>query len=138
MEFRELSLDDFDQIAKLQRAYKTSIGESIPKKDGLERLKGAMEKGYIRFFGCLDGETLIGSVSITRAFSTFNYEELGLVEDIYVVSSYRHKGIARGLINYLTEQKICPALGLFCGDENVEIFHSLGFTFPIENTLLKI
>ncbi|MBO5526262.1 MAG: GNAT family N-acetyltransferase [Clostridia bacterium] len=138
MEFRELTVSDFDQIVKLQRAYKISIGEAIPTAQGLSCLKEKFANHEIRFFGAFDGELLIGICSIVKMFSTFRYEYLGMIDDLYILTSYRRRGIAKQFIDYIFKNEDCSTLGIFCSDENASVIKNIGFTFPIENTLLKI
>lgn len=137
MNFRVLTIDDFDQIAVMEKNYKTSIGEARPSQDGLACLKQAIEHEEIKFYGAEDNGKIIGICSIVKIYSTFRFEYLGMLEDFYVQITYRKKGIAKQLIDFAWKASRCRTLGVFCGDENIEILHKLGFTFPIENCLLK-
>ena len=50
----------------------------------MKRLKDAISKGEILFFGAWEGDALVGCCSITVGFSTFDYMPSGKFEDFFI------------------------------------------------------
>ena len=59
--FVEISPERFGELAALHRAYKAEIGEDAPAQADMESLNAALAAGRIRFFGCDENGTLVGS-----------------------------------------------------------------------------
>lgn len=100
MDYRKLDGSHMNQLWELQKAYKAEIGEEEPGEQERARLKTAIENVQITFYGAWAGTTLIGCCSITVGFLTFDYSQSGVFEDFYIQPQYRHKGIARQLVQY--------------------------------------
>ena len=135
MDFHRVSISQIDQLWKLQKAYKAEIEENDPSEQDRNQLISAIEKGQIVFFGAFDGASLIGCCSVTVGFSTFDYAPIGVFEDFYIRPEYRHKGIARELVQYAYRESGVSSMTVGCAGCDVEIYESLGFRIPLGNLL---
>ena len=135
MEYSRIEVSQADALWELQKAYKAEIEEDMPTEQDLSRLKEAMEEKRILFYGAWDETTLTGCCSVTIGFSTFNYAASGVFEDFYIRPEYRHKGIARKLVNYAWKDSGVESLTVGCADCDVEMYQSLGFTIRLGNLL---
>ena len=135
MEYSRIAVSQVDALWELQKAYKAEIGEDMPTEQHLNRLKDAMGKNCILFYGAWDGTILIGCCSITIGFSTFNYASSGVFEDFYIRPEYRHKGIARELVKYARKDSGVSSLTVGCADCDVKMYQSLGFLIRLGNLL---
>lgn len=135
MEFVEIKPEMFEQLEKLQIAYKKAIGEDAPSQAELDRLKQAIERGDIHFYGCVCENVLVASCSICITYSTFNYERAGLFEDFYIEPSFRHKGIARKLVDFAYKQSGVGSLVVGCADCDVEMYRAIGFGISLGNMM---
>ena len=135
MDYRRISASRAEELWKLQRLYKAEIGEDEPGEAEKERLIKAIEAGSILFFGAFDREPLIGCCSVTAGFSTFNYMPCGVFEDFYIRPEYRHKGIARRLVQFARRESGVSSLTVGCADCDVQMYRSLGFSVLIGNLL---
>ena len=120
---------------ELQKLYKAEIGEEEPGAGCMERLKAAIQKDMIRFFGAWEDDDLIGCCSVTAGFSTFDYMPCGVFEDFYILPEYRHSGIARKLVQFAYRESGVSSLTVGCADCDVPMYTSLGFKIPLGNLL---
>ena len=135
MDYKRISASQIDQLWELQKAYKEEIEEDAPCEQDKNKLFSAVEKNHILFFGAFDGADLIGCCSVAVGFSTFNYASSGVFEDFYIRPEYRHKGIARTLVQYAYRESGVRSLTVGCADCDVEMYRSLGFRIPLGNLL---
>lgn len=135
MNFIPITTDDFEELAVLQKAYKTEIGESLPTDGELESLKKAIQKEQIHFYGCKWDGTLIACCSVCYTYSTFHYGKSGVFEDFYIQPEYRHQGIARKLVAFAYEQSGVGSLTVGCADCDMPMYQSIGFRIPLGNML---
>ena len=135
MEYSRIAVSQADALWELQKAYKAEIEEDISTEQDLNRLKEAMEEKRILFYGAWDETTLTGCCSVTIGFSTFNYATSGVFEDFYIRPEYRHKGIARKLVNYAWKGSGVESLTVGCADCDEEMYQSLGFSMRLGNLL---
>lgn len=119
----------------MQKRYKAEIGEDTPTEEDFESLKSAIENEHIIFYGCIYEEKLVACCSVSLTYSTFNYEKSGVFEGFYIVPEYRHKGIARKLVDYAYMQSEVSSLTVGCADCDVEMYRKLGFSIPLGNML---
>lgn len=77
---------------ELKKQYKAEIGEDILNDISKKRLKDAISKGEILFFGAWEGDALVGCYSITVGFSTFDYMPSGIFEDFFIRSGGQPAG----------------------------------------------
>ena len=135
MDYRRISASRMEMLWELQKLYKQEIGEEEPGEAEKERLIQAIEAGSILFFGAFDHHALIGCCSVTVGFSTFNYRASGVLEDFYILPEYRHKGIARQLVQFARQESGVSSLTVGCADCDIPMYKSLGFSIPIGNLL---
>lgn len=135
MELMIVTTENFEQLERLQIAYKAEIGEETPTEKELANLKQAIEQGIIHFYGCVcDGE-LVACCSVCFTYSTFNYEKAGVFEDFYIKPEYRHRGIARKMVAYAYEKSGVASMTVGCADCDLEMYQALGFGIPLGNML---
>ncbi len=135
MDYKIIGEADRQALVLLHRNYKSEIGEDAPTEENIECLFAAMDDKSIIFYGGYDGGTLIACCSITRGFSTFNYSASGVLEDFYILPEYRHKGIARKLIQYAFIQSGVGSLTVGCADCDKQMYQAIGFCVPLGNLL---
>ena len=135
MEYKRIDVSQTAQLWELQKAYKAAVHEEAPAAEDYDRLRIAVEKGQILFYGAWDDGVLAGCCSVTVGFSTFNYQPSGVFEDFYIVPEYRHRGIARALVQYAYRESGVGSLTVGCADCDVEMYRALGFSVPLGNLL---
>lgn len=135
MEYRRIEASQVEALWKLQLLYKAEIGEDEPDSAGKERLAEAMDDGRILFFGAFEEESLVGCCSVTVGFSTFLYGPSGTFEDFYILPAYRHRGVARQLVDYAVRESGVSTLTVGCADCDVPLYQSLGFRLVLGNLL---
>ena len=134
-QYRLTTAEDFPALSALHRAYKEAIGEAAPTQDELSRLRGAMDRGDILFFGCETEGSLAGICSVTRGFSTYDYRPSGVLEDFYIRPEFRHRGIARRLVCFAREKSGVSSLTVGCAPCDRGMYEAIGFRVPL-GTLL--
>ena len=135
MTYYKLSEKDMAALWPLQCAYKREIGEELPGEEELARLTAAIQEGKILFFGCREGDELIACCSVTPGFSTFDYRPSGVFEDFFIVPAWRHRGIARELVQFARRESGVSTLSVGAADCDVELYRALGFSIPLGNLL---
>ena len=135
MELRRLEFKDIFDLWELQKRYKAEIGEDEPDEGGRIALADAIAHHKILFFGAFDGAKLVGCCSVSVVFSTFNYLPGGVFEDFYILPDYRHKGIARSLVNFAYRESGVSSMTVGCADCDLPTYRALGFTIPLGNLL---
>ena len=135
MDYRQISVSQITSLWELQKLYKREIGEDEPDSAGKDRLAEAIKTGLIQFFGAFDHKALIGCCSITVGFSTFNYRPSGVFEDFYIRPEYRHRGIARQLVQFARQESGVFSLTVGCADCDRKMYESLGFSIPLGSLL---
>ena len=135
MDYRRLTDSDMDMLWELQRAYKAEIEENKPAERDKERLKDAVNRNLIQFYGAWDEGILAGVCSVTVGFSTFQYAASGVFEDFYIRPPYRHKGIARELVKFARAESGVSSLTVGCADCDMPMYESLGFSVRLGNLL---
>ena len=135
MDYRRIPVSQIAQLWELQQAYKAEIGEPAPTEQDRVRLTEAMEREQIVFYGAWDGEVLIGCCSVTVGFSTFLYAPSGVFEDFYLRPAYRHKGVARSLVELARAGSGVRTLTVGCADCDAPMYRALGFSVPLGNLL---
>lgn len=135
MDCKRIESSQLDALWGLQRLYKAEIGEDTPPNEGKARLEVAMDANRILFYGVWEGRKLIGCCSITTGFSTYDYKPCGVFEDFYILPDYRHKGIARQLVQFAYRDSGVSSLTVGCADCDVKMYQALGFSIPLGNLL---
>ncbi len=119
----------------LHTAYKAAIREDAPTQQDYERLALAIAQERILFYGAWDENALVGCCSVTVGFSTFNYRPGGVFEDFYIIPEYRHRGIARALVQFAYRESGVGSMTVGCADCDLKMYQALGFTVPLGNLL---
>lgn len=135
MKFIKITTNKFDELKILQTKYKSEIGEEEPTYENFLNLKRAISDENIHFFGCICNDNLVACCSISVIFSTFNYEQGGILEDFFIIKEYRHKGIAKQLIKFAYKESKISSLIVGSADCDVNMYKSLGFKILIGNML---
>ena len=130
-----VTASQMDALWELQTAYKAEIGEEAPTYGNYDRLKDAIETGKIRFYAAWDDDLAVGCCSVTVGFSTFLYAESGVFEDFYIRPLYRHRGIARKLVEFARAESGVSTLTVGCAPSDVPMYRSLGFSIPLGKLL---
>lgn len=133
MQYIRINEDNMAELKMLQLGYKEEIGEGRPTDENFDSLCNAVSEERILFYGCMKDGKLIACCSITPAYSTFNYQTGGVFEDFYIVPEYRHKGIARRLVEFACRESGVRSLTVGCADCDIKMYQSLGFTIPLGN-----
>ncbi len=135
MEYKRIDKSQIEALWELQILYKSEIGENEPQDEEKVRLTKAIVENRIVFFGAFVEDVLVGSCSITVGFSTFDYLPCGVFEDFYIHPDYRHKGIARHLVQYAYRKGGISSMTVGCADCDIKMYHALGFSIPLGNLL---
>ena len=138
MNYEKFSISDFPQLIGLEQCYKASIGEPALNEAQINALRTAIEGGKIEFFVAKDDSNIVAMCSVCITFSTFSCSTSGVFEDFFIVPTYRSKGIARGLTNYVFDTlhaRNVTSLWVGCADVDLEMYKSLGFDIPLGNLL---
>ena len=135
MEYRRISASLLSQLWELQIAYKDEIGEAAPTAQDRAHLLTAIEQNQIVFYGAWDGEKLVGCCSVTVGFSTFLYAPSGVFEDFYIRPEFRHRGIAKALVQLARTDSGVSSLTVGCADCDLPMYQALGFSIPLGNLL---
>ena len=135
MDYRRISASQMEALWELQKLYKAEIGEEEPDSAGKERLSEAVKADRILFFGAFEDRTMIACCSVTVGFSTYSYRPSGVFEDFYILPEYRHRGIARQLVQFAYRKSGVSSLTVGCADCDVQMYQSLGFSVALGNLL---
>ena len=136
MEFVNIGPDRFEELMRLHEAYKVEIGEDMPSQRDMENLKQALLNGNIRFFGCICDGKLVACCSVCRVFSTFNYAFAGVFEDFFIKPQWRHRGIARKLVEFAYTESGVRSMTVGCADCDEAMYRALGFDVKLGNMLV--
>ena len=135
MEYKKIDASQIDSLWELQKQYKAEIGEDAPEDAAKERLARAIGEGRILFYGAWDGDSLVGCCSVTVGFSTFDYLPSGVFEDFFIRPGFRHKGIARQLVQFAYQSSAVSSMSVGCADCDMPMYQALGFSIPLGNLL---
>lgn len=138
MDINRLDNNDVNKLRKLLDEYKKSIGEEQLTDEAFNRLKEAVKEDKITFYVAKDKENIIAMCSITIGFSTFNCSPKGIFEDFYIEPSYRGKGIASKLTQFVfseMESQGVKSVWVGCSDIDVDMYKHLGFEIELGNLL---
>lgn len=138
MDFVLITTERFDDLKKLQAAYKNEIGEDSPSESDFESLRKAIEQKKIYFYGCVCDGKLVACCSVCLTYSTFNYDAAGVFEDFYIQPAYRHREIARKLVAFAYENSKVSSLSVGCADCDLGLYQAIGFQIPLGNMLALV
>ena len=135
MEYRRIDPARMDPLWELHKAYKAAIHEDPPSDQDYGLLRDAIADEIILFYRAWDEGRLVGCCSVTVGFSTFNYRPSGVFEDFFIIPEYRHKGVARALVQFARQESGVGSLTVGCADCDVDMYKALGFSIPLGNLL---
>lgn len=138
MIFDRLALKDVEKLKPLLNDYKKAIHEEELTECQFTNLNNALENEKIIFYIAKVDDEIVAMCSITTAFSTYKCEDMGIFEDFFIKPSYRGKGIASKLVQFVTtEMKKMNVTSVWvgCADVHVELYKHLGFNIPLGNLL---
>ena len=135
MEYLRVTERQYEGLRELHAAYKREIGENAPSEEDFTRLFGAVDRGEILFFGCAEGDRLVGCCSVSPVFSTYDYGRSGLFEDFYILPEWRHSGIARELVRYAFRESGVSTLIVGSAECDRDMYVSLGFVTELGHML---
>ena len=135
MEYKRIDVSQIDSLWELQRQYKAEIGEDAPGYAARERLVRAIREENILFYGAWEGDSLVGCCSVTVGFSTFDYLPSGVFEDFFIRPDFRHKGVARQLVQFVYRASAVSSMTVGCADCDIPMYPALGFSIPLGNLL---
>ena len=93
MEYLRVTERQYEGLRELHAAYKREIGENAPSEEDFARLFGAVDRGEILFFGCAEGDRLVGCCSVSPVFSTYDYGRSGIAREL-VRYAFRESGVS--------------------------------------------
>ncbi len=73
-------------------------GQGVPDTAMLDQLESAVRMDRIRFYMALDGDRVVGVISLTVSFSTMNMCPYAVLGDLYVHPGHRGRGCAAVLL----------------------------------------
>ena len=135
MDYKKIDVSQIDLLWELQKQYKAEIGEDTANDISKKHLKNAISEGKITFFGVWEGGSLVGCCSVTVGFSTFDYMPSGIFEDFFICPDFRHKGIARQLVQFAYQSSAISSMTVGCAECDIQIYQSLGFSIQLGNLL---
>ena len=135
MKYSRIDISQIDALWELQKAYKAEIMEEPPADTDKENLKEAIRENRIIFYGAWDHGSMVGCCSVTIGFSTFHYALSGVFEDFYICPQYRHKGIARKLVQFASADSGVDSMTVGCADCDKQMYQALGFSVPLGNLM---
>lgn len=129
------------QLVKLENGFLAEIGEPTLPEEKQARLRQAVRDGRLTVFLAKRGYRAVGMCSVSRSFSTYSCDDVGIFDDFFVEPVFRGKGIARKLSQ--AAQAWCDAQGIAsltvcCAPCDEEMYRSLGFTMPLGATFARL
>lgn len=145
IEIRPLCSADRPAVLKMMRAFYTSPAvlsngsEDIFQKDIDACLS---DNPFLEGYVFVEGESILGYAMIAKSFSTEFGKLCVWIEDLYILESYRSKGVGALFLQYLKERFSGCLLKLEVEEENAGAmrfyqkhgFHVLPYTEMILNT----
>lgn len=120
IEYR-VGLKDLDWEKLVDLYYEVDGVIGLGKKRDLERIKVSFENSY-KVVTAWDGETLVGAGRMLSDGYCY-----GWIHDIGVLDSHRHKGIGKGVMDELMNEKEPLLYGLTSSFMAVDFYNKLGF-----------
>jgi len=109
---RKANASDLDQLSVLFNAYRVFYKKEPDLKGANDFLKARMHDNDSEIFVCEEEKTLTGFVQLYPLFSSTRMKKLWLLNDLFVDSTNRRKGISVALLEKAKE--LCRETGA-CG-----------------------
>ena len=99
MHYKKASFSDLDQLSTLFDGYRVFYRKESNVNAAEEFLKARLEQKDSVIFVAEENEQLLGFTQLYPLFSSTRMKKLWLLNDLYVASAHRGKGISKGLID---------------------------------------
>ena len=132
---------DTCQLKRLENGFLKEIGESVLSDERQRKLSDAIQTGKIVFFVAKRGYRVVGMCSVSRCFSTFSCDDVGIFDDFYIEPVFRKKGIARKLVQFVAawcKSNGISSLTVCCAPCDELMYQSLGFDSSLGKTLAAV
>lgn len=134
MKIRKANFTDFDQLATLFDAYRVFYRQESNIEGAKQFLKERTERGESVIYVAESDSYLVGFVQLYPIFSSTRMKRLWLLNDLFVLESYRGQGISKLLMGEAKQVAIkSESAGLILETEktNIEgnsLYPKMGFT----------
>lgn len=125
------------QLLKLMNGFLSEIEENLLTEEKQGKLQQAVREGKITFFLARRGNRAVGMCSVSRCFSTFSCEDVGVFDDFYIEPVFRKQGAARlltGAAQSWCSKEGIASLTVTCAPCDEELYRYLGFQVPLGKT----
>ena len=120
---RNISYDDFEKFIKL-------INININKVSFELFINNLNPNRHIIIVYEKDNEIIGTGSLLIEPKLTYNISYLGHIENIFVETNYRNKGVGKEIVEYLvnySREKLCYRIDLVCEDRLIKFYKELGF-----------
>lgn len=120
-----------EEFWALELSFFSETGETPPDSMGRSRMIGAMSAGRVAFITAKRLGRPVGLCSVSRCFSSRTCWDAGVFDDFYIEPAFRHKGVARLLVEKACEycrRQGMQSLSVKVSDADLEMYRDLGFT----------
>jgi GNAT superfamily N-acetyltransferase len=131
--------EDLENLSLIFDAYRIFYKKETDQNGAKHFLSERILNHESEIFIALDGEIIVGFVQLYPIFSSTRMKRLWLLNDLFVHTAYRKKGIAGALINqskFLCEQTNACGLVLETAKTNMEgnrLYPKMGFQADVEH-----
>jgi len=101
MVIRQATINDLDQLCILFAQYRVFYGQSFETDWAKLFLEERLAKEESIVFIAIENEELLAFTQLYPTFSSVGMEKIWILNDLFVSSDHRQKGIARSLINHV-------------------------------------
>jgi glucosamine-phosphate N-acetyltransferase len=120
---RNILYDDFEKFIKL-------INININKVSFELFINNLNPNRHIIIVYEKDNEIIGTGSLLIEPKLTYNISYLGHIENIFVETNYRNKGVGKEIVEYLvnySREKLCYRIDLACEDRLIKFYKELGF-----------
>ena len=94
---RATSITNDGFLALLTQVFLES-GLGVPDKAALDRFENTIRQDRVRFLMALEGQRVVGVISVSMSFSTMAMRPYAILGDLYVHPGHRGRGCAAALV----------------------------------------
>jgi len=134
------SIRDPGFLALLSQVF-VEQGVGMPGKESFEVLENAIKSGRVRYFMALEGDRVVGVVSLTLGFSTVRMRPFALLSDLYVHPGHRGRGAAAALLVAAMDdahRERCDFVSSHTADGMEGIFERYGWTRDVRTMIYPV
>ena len=103
MEIRQATINDLEALAQIFDLYRVFYKQPSDKKAALQFLFDRFEHSESIIFIAKEDDRIVGFTQLYPIFSSVSMKRVWLLNDLYVLETYRKKGIANALMNVAKE-----------------------------------